>query len=386
VVWPPGWRPGICAAIPVETDGAKLLGAPIGTEPFRTDFVVRRVSKATALVAALLPPSATWTVLRFCINERVNYPAQVTEFPLVQDSLARMDTIIDQALLRAAGLPPEPPDPLTHLTTLTLRSLRTVLGGLGIRRYSGLAGEIACFRGRTVFYEFAESYAPGVLAGATEDLWAPITLGAAENAVWTEVAGLFRDDMDDETTQPHLLITLLACFGRTIWPLGNPPHSTASLTRRTQRQSGGPTASAFGAQKPISRPLAEKSTVSLVQLLHSRGRLTVSCLLKSNRFPRSGCWLAGPGGFLAGSTNLNPAEHKMVLRLRLLRSPASLDVGDVEGGILCRCNRRVCLTADPMHFFHCPSNQGQYVRRHDHIRDAIIDQIDDAIRPEDRSL
>ena len=66
VVWPPGWRPGICAAIPIETDGAKLLGAPIGTEPFRKDFVARRVSKATASVAALerLPPSATWTVLR----------------------------------------------------------------------------------------------------------------------------------------------------------------------------------------------------------------------------------------------------------------------------------------------------------------------------------
>ena len=71
------------------------------------------MSKATASVAALerLPPSATWTVLRFCINERVNYLAQVTEFPLVQDSLARMDTIIHQALLRTAGLPPEPSDP-----------------------------------------------------------------------------------------------------------------------------------------------------------------------------------------------------------------------------------------------------------------------------------
>jgi hypothetical protein len=123
---------------------------------------------------------------------------------------------------------------------------------------------------------------------------------------------------------------------------------------------------------------------ALVQLLHSCGRLTESCLLKSNRFPFSGCWLAGPGGFLAGSTNLNPAEYRMALRLRQLRSPpASLDVGDAEGGVLCKCNRRVCLTADPMHFFHCLSSQGQYIRRHDHIRDAIIDQIGDAIRPED---
>ena len=96
----------------IETDGAKLLGALIGKEPFRTDFVARRVSKATASVTAIeyLPPSATWTVLRFCINESVNYLAQVTEFPLVQDSLANMDTIIDRALLRAAGLALEPSD------------------------------------------------------------------------------------------------------------------------------------------------------------------------------------------------------------------------------------------------------------------------------------
>ena len=180
MVWLPIWRPGIfVAANPIETDGAKLLGAPIGTKPFRTNFVARRLSKATASVAALecLPPSAYLTVLRFCINESVNYLAQVTDFPLVQDSLARMDTIIDHVLLRAAGSPLEPP--LTHLTALTLRSLPAELGGLGIRRYRGLAGEITCLRGRMVFYEFVEHYAPGeLLADATEELWMPITLDA----------------------------------------------------------------------------------------------------------------------------------------------------------------------------------------------------------------
>ena len=66
---------------------------------------------------------------------------------------------------------------LTHLTTLTLRSLPTELGGLGIRRYSGLVGETACLRGRTVFYEFAERFAPELLAGAKENFWSPIVLG-----------------------------------------------------------------------------------------------------------------------------------------------------------------------------------------------------------------
>ena len=69
----------------------------------------------------------------------------------------------------------------------------------------------------------------------------------------------------------------------------------------------------------------------------------------------------------------------MVLRLRILRSPASLDVGDAEGGIVCRCNQRLNIIADPMHFFHCPSSQGQFIRCHNHIRDAIMDQIGDAI-------
>jgi hypothetical protein len=46
---------------------------------------------------------------------------------------------------------------------------------------------------------------------------------------------------------------------------------------------------------------------------------------------------------------------------------------------VCRCNRRINIIADPMHFFHCPSSQGQFICRHNHIRDAIMDQIGDAI-------
>ena len=88
-------------------------------------YVEQKVLKAAASVPALehLAPSATWSMLRYCVNERFNYLAQVTEFPLVQESLARMDAVIDQAILRAAGLPLASPDSLTYLTTCTYPSL-----------------------------------------------------------------------------------------------------------------------------------------------------------------------------------------------------------------------------------------------------------------------
>jgi hypothetical protein len=108
-----------------------------------------------------------------------------------------MDQIIDNAILRAGGLPFASPDSLTYLiTTFTLRSLPCDLGGLGICRLGGLAGEIACLRERTVLHEFAKKYTPRLLEGATLDFWPPIVLAAAENRVWTEVAGLFRPELD----------------------------------------------------------------------------------------------------------------------------------------------------------------------------------------------
>jgi hypothetical protein len=224
-----------------------------------------------------------------------------------------------------------------------------------------------------------------------EDYWSPIVLGAAENELWTEVAGLFRAedveavDPDNPVPTPNVAGMFRAFYLATgesspLYGFTNPAHSAAERRNDRIMMRG-----AEADIEDIGRRIHKTRFDALVQLLHSRGRIAESCLLKSNRFPRSGCWLAGPGGYFAGATNLSRAEYKMALRLRLLRSPASLDVGDAEGGIVCRCNRRINLIADPMHFFHCPSSQGQFIRRHNHIRDAIMDQIGDAVdmRPDE---
>jgi hypothetical protein len=259
---------------------------------------------------------------------------------LVQDSLALMDEIIDNAILRAGGLPIASPDSLTHLTTFTLRSLPCDLGGLGIRRFGGLAGKIAYLRGRTVLYEYKEKYTPRLLEGATLDFWPPIVLGAVKNWIWTEVvAGLFRpeSDFDDGTTEEptpsDLNITgvfraFYLASGESS-PLCDFLNLGYSAADRKAWRTG-----IRGAEANIKsegRKFNRLRFDALVQLLHSRGRLSEASWLRSNRFQRSGCWLAGPGGFLANSTSLSWAEYKMSLRIRLLRPPASLDVGDAEG-------------------------------------------------------
>ncbi len=125
--------------------------------------------------------------------------------------------------------------------------------------------------------------------------------------------------------------------------------------------------------KAIGRRIHETRFDALVQLLYSRKRsLSLACskaIVPSA--PAVGLRV------LAAILQDPPtsAVTSMALRLRLLRSPASLDVGDAEGGIVCRCNRRVNILEDAMHFFHCPSSQGQFICRHNHIRDAIMDQI-----------
>jgi hypothetical protein len=100
VVWPSTLPAPSYPLLPVVSTGMKLLGAPIDPETFCRDFVETRVRKVTASVPSMekLAPWATWSLLRYCVNERINHLTQVTEFPLVQDSPALMDDIIDNAI------------------------------------------------------------------------------------------------------------------------------------------------------------------------------------------------------------------------------------------------------------------------------------------------
>jgi hypothetical protein len=134
--------------------------------------------------------------------------------------------------------------------------------------------------------------------------------------------------------------------------------------------------------KAIGRRIHKTRFDVLIQLLHSRGRIPESCLLKSNR--------ALPPLRLLACGRLFRSRRYQSQPRRIQDGPplTSIKIPCVPGRRRRGGGHRVPMQsadqhiiADPiiMHFFHCPSShQGQFIRRHNHIRDAIMDQINDA--------
>jgi hypothetical protein len=123
--------------------------------------------------------------------------------------------------------------------------------------------------GRGIVLPAPAPFATQLLEGASEDFWQPIFLGAAENRLWTEVAGLFAEDSEDIATtdqaQPSppredhswTHVDLLPCLRP-----GNRLPSRATTTPHTLRRTVDLGVFRSGAQKPMSRPRARKSKAS----------------------------------------------------------------------------------------------------------------------------
>ena len=108
---------------------------------------------------------------------------------------------------------------------------------------AGSRGKQRVCAGAQFFYEFAERFAPELLAGAMEDYWSPIVLRAAKNELRTEVAGLFRtEDVGEDPEHPVSTLNvagMLRAFylatrkSSPLYGFTNPAHSAAE--RRNDR-------------------------------------------------------------------------------------------------------------------------------------------------------
>jgi hypothetical protein len=224
-----------------------------------------------------------------------------------------------------------------------------------------------------------EKYNPELLSGAFHK-WNPIFLGAAE-----------EDEVDNIIIDRENIFSSNKYFSsgdiREKWPgfilasgeeriqedaLTGVEHWT---TRRSAREIcrfiPGWENEARNARK-IKREIISRRAKEMVEALHQNGQVVESIWLKSSQYKGSGRWLSGPGGRFYGKYAFKSnEEYRTALRMRLLLSLASSDVGDSRGAVLCKCGTSIDLKAMPFHALDCDKSQWFHIHRHNAVRDTL---------------
>jgi hypothetical protein len=144
---------------PVEERGAVFIGNPCGTDEFiRREVVSSKTTKLEELMPSLqaLNGWSRWNLLKFSLVSKVGYLARVVEPRNSHDAFRQFDGAVDLAIRDLVGPYLHYPDSLDTVSLLRSAPLR--FGGLGIQRYSGLAGELACLLSRKLVFDFLESF------------------------------------------------------------------------------------------------------------------------------------------------------------------------------------------------------------------------------------
>ena len=96
---------------------------------------------------------------------------------------------------------------------------------------------------------------------------------------------------------------------------------------------------------------------------------------RASCYKGSGRSLCGPGSsvFYGRLAFRYGSEYRTMLRMCPLLSPASLDVGDVDGIVTCRCGLRLAPRLHPFHALDCAASQWyNKIQRHNLVRDLLI--------------
>ena len=99
--------------------------------------------------------------------------------------------------------------------------------------------------------------------------------------------------------------------------------------------------------------------------------------MRASCFKGSGRWLQGPGGahFYGRLAFRSSHEYRAALRMRLLLSPASSDVGDASGVVLCSCGQQFDPADQPFHVLDCSDSQWHFIQRHNLVRNLLCEFI-----------
>ena len=149
------------------------------------------------------------------------------------------------------------------------------------------------------------------------------------------------------------------------------PLAMRRLVRSVGRPQEGPLPTTA---RQTRRSLLRSLSTGLTRYLCATGRTAEACMHRASCFKGSGRSLRGPGSsvFFGRLAFRNGSEYRTMLRMRLLLSPASFDVGGVTGVVQCRCGMELDPRDHPFHALDCAANQWHKIQRHNLVRDLLI--------------
>jgi hypothetical protein len=166
--WPEEWG--------MATEGAKVLGAPVGTAEFITGYLHRKIATKRPPYRALerIGNRLGLQLTLFCHNVEPDYILRVIEPHLSRDAAEQHDKHIDQSVTLIAGVERDYPG------LRELRGLPVSQGGLGIYSHRArLEAGVTVSRARA--FAFAEVHLPQLLATIRRDgIWPEVTIGDAD--------------------------------------------------------------------------------------------------------------------------------------------------------------------------------------------------------------
>ncbi len=329
-------------------DGDIVLGNPVGSASFRRNFCEEQVVKYTRCLPTIntlqIDPSPAFNLIKFCINPRINYLVRVQDVDS-RESVQAFDEAIDEALFQVAHHQPATVD--RRCLSAMLRSLPLDLGGLGVKRYTWIAGDGAIIRSRIYLKHHIDTHyethptLPHIVAYLPE-----INVG------------------ETICPMPNLLPLL---------PLDNTPNDRAmsddhAIIIEETSNFADVVESQYSkfADHTVRALIAPSSSP-----IHSLHR---AAWFRSAQFEGSGRWTSPPAATtLPPESTLSAEEYRCALRQRLLLAPFE-DTEPASHPDTCTCRNEPELSdkTAPFHYLDCELTQPTTTLRHDCCQDTVI--------------
>jgi len=335
----------------ISKEGGVFLGVPVGTLAYRREYLRKSLEEMTEPFPALdhLHPTASFQLLRLCLNTRASYLFRVLgDTPALKDLFLPFDLLVDKALLKIIQLDASSANHIVE--TSIIRQLPQDLGGLGIVCHTGVVGMKGCLSSRHATHKFLKKLPNNDLRwdrirAATNETWQPFTI---------------RYDFIPPHLNPEHISeeSVLTRIGEREAPVVNPAEEG---NRSSRTRSAVPT---LDVTIDFEENLSYKDLIKHVQAYHTQRQSDLLSYYQTNdrscqaayflslQFRGSGSPLNVRGAYQEVFA-FTPIEARSVLRLRLLRPPTIADDPISHYTRVCSCGKVIDLDKEFTHGLHC---------------------------------